>query len=171
MSALGVIYVGLPAIALDLAANADAYGMLAVLFVFVVVWTTDTFAYVCGRLDRRPQAVAIAVAAQDLGRHRRRRVRRCGGRRIRSSGAAAGRDGPDRRGRCRDSSSAAAQVGDLAESALKRAYNVESASQPFRGHGGFMDRMDGIVAAACVAALLAGSRSVLSPGYGLLFWS
>ena len=48
-----------------------------------------------------------------------------------------------------------AQGGDLAESALKRHFGRKDASDLIPGHGGFMDRMDGIVTASVAAALIA----------------
>jgi phosphatidate cytidylyltransferase len=48
-----------------------------------------------------------------------------------------------------------AQAGDLAESALKRHFNVKDAGALIPGHGGLMDRLDGFVAVAVVAALYA----------------
>ena len=39
------------------------------------------------------------------------------------------------------------QVGDICESALKRACNVKDSSHLLPGHGGFMDRFDGTVGA------------------------
>jgi phosphatidate cytidylyltransferase len=45
------------------------------------------------------------------------------------------------------------QVGDLLESGLKRAFRVKDASGILPGHGGMMDRVDGIVAALVAAAL------------------
>lgn len=46
-----------------------------------------------------------------------------------------------------------AQGGDLLESGVKRAFRVKDASGILPGHGGMMDRVDGIVAALMVAAL------------------
>jgi phosphatidate cytidylyltransferase len=45
------------------------------------------------------------------------------------------------------------QMGDLLESGLKRAFRVKDASGILPGHGGMMDRVDGIVAVLVVATV------------------
>ncbi|PWE34294.1 phosphatidate cytidylyltransferase [Maritimibacter sp. 55A14] len=49
----------------------------------------------------------------------------------------------------------AAQLGDVAESWIKRRAGVKDASNILPGHGGLMDRFDGLVGAALVLALYA----------------
>jgi phosphatidate cytidylyltransferase len=62
-----------------------------------------------------------------------------------------------------------AQVGDLAESALKRLFGFKDASGLIPGHGGFMDRMDSIVAVAVAAAVIAFAIDPHAPAAALLF--
>jgi len=50
------------------------------------------------------------------------------------------------------------QGGDLAESALKRHFGVKDSGRLLPGHGGALDRFDGLVAAVLVVALVAWWR-------------
>ena len=67
--------------------------------------------------------------------------------------------------------SVASQLGDLFESAVKRRFGVKDSSHIIPGHGGLMDRLDGFVAAAVLAAILGILRGGAGgAGTGLMVW-
>lgn len=165
LSALGVLYTGLPAVALLWLRGDEPWGFLAILFLFSVVVATDTLAYISGRLIGGPKlwpaispnktwagfiggitAAALAGAAFHWGLGNAPII-------LAITGLLLG---------------IVSQAGDLAESALKRSFGVKDASGLIPGHGGFMDRADGIVAAAVAAALYALYAGPEAPAAALL---
>jgi phosphatidate cytidylyltransferase len=166
LSALGVFYVGLPAIALLWMRGDEPYGFTAVLFIFAVVWGSDTAAYAAGRTIGGPKlwprvspnktwagfigALAAGAASGAI------------------FAALVGDADAVRLVLLGIGLAAVAQAGDLAESALKRLFHLKDASDLIPGHGGFMDRMDSLVAAATAAALLALLIDAHAPARALM---
>jgi phosphatidate cytidylyltransferase len=167
LSALGVFYVGLPAVSLLWLRLEAPYGLAAVLFIFAIVWSSDIAAFVAGRLIGGPKlwpsispnkTWAGLIGGVSAG-----------------AGAAAvvalflAEASPLRLALTGLGLSLIAQMGDLAESALKRLFGLKDASDLIPGHGGFMDRMDSIIAVAVAAALLALAVDAHAPARALLF--
>ena len=145
-----------------------AKGFVALMFVLLVVWVTDSGGYFAGRGIGGPKLwprvspkktwagaiggfaagliVAACFAALDLGRTSPLLL--LGG-----------------------MLSIVSQLGDLFESAVKRRFGVKDSSHVIPGHGGLLDRLDGFVAAIVVAAifgLLRGGADGV--GRGLMVW-
>ena len=167
MAALGALYAGLPAVALVWLRGSDMIGMLAVLFLLLAVWTTDTGAYFGGRQFGGPKlmprvspnktwsGLLCGIAAAGIVGLIFAMVANVGlnAGRMTIGGMVLG---------------LVAQAGDLFESALKREYGVKDASSLIPGHGGFMDRIDGLAAAAVVAAIFAMALNIHAPARALL---
>ena len=167
-TAFGVGYAGAVVVAPVALRHDPDYGLLAIVFLFCVVWVTDIMAYVVGRLLGGPKlaprlspnktwsgAVAGAVPRSSPASQWSR---------------AAGLDNGTIVALLSLGLSAASQSGDIFESRLKRRYGAKDASQLIPGHGGLMDRLDGFVAAALAAALLGALRAGGAPARGLLVW-
>jgi phosphatidate cytidylyltransferase len=164
----GLFYAGLSAISLAAIRGDDSLGLIAMLFVFVVVWATDILAYFVGRAIGGPKlAPRISPGKTWSGA---------------IGGTIAGVVGGYlvTMAHFQDvgfwtivvglSLSIASQVGDLFESFIKRRFGVKDSSNLIPGHGGVMDRVDGLVFACFAAFFLAvgfsaGARhSVVSMG-------
>jgi phosphatidate cytidylyltransferase len=160
--AAGVIYLGLPAIALVWLRNESPAGLGNVLFVLMVVWASDIGAYLAGRLIGGPRlaprispgktwsgAIGGLLAALVAGI---------------ATGAWLGAT-PLAAGAVAVPLALVSQAGDLLESAIKRWVGVKDSSRLIPGHGGLLDRLDGVLAAAPLAALI-----VLCLGQGEYLW-
>jgi phosphatidate cytidylyltransferase len=165
----GVLYASALAIAVVLLRADAAMGLLAIIFLFAVVWATDILAYFVGRAVGGPKlwpavspkktwsgaaggtvaAIMLGVAVVWLGG---------AGRLAPVAGVAL-------------VLSVISQFGDLMESAIKRRFGVKDASQLIPGHGGLMDRLDGFVTAVVAAAAFGVLRGGADgAARGLLAW-
>lgn len=144
----GVLYIGLPVLALVLLR--EQFGLLVTFWAMALVWACDIGAYFAGRLIGGPKlapaispnktwagfmggvAAALVFAAVLLPAGLSLAL-------VIATPLLA----------------AIAQGGDLFESHLKRVAGVKDSGNLLPGHGGLLDRLDGLVAVAPVAALLA----------------
>ena len=151
--ALGVLYVGFAL--WSLWQWRDVGGARAVYIILAVVWCSDVGAYVAGRVFGGPRlAPRISPGKTWSGAVGGLAAAIVGG--LAVSGTVTGRVAI-----IAAVLGVASQLGDLGESALKRAYNVKDSGRMLPGHGGLLDRLDGLLAAATVAGLfllVAGSR-------------
>lgn len=157
----GVVYAGASLASIGAIREGGQAGLFAMLFVFAVVWATDIMAYFIGRTIGGPKlapsispgktwsgAIGGAVCAVIAG------VGLClayGG--AASFGVAV---------LC-VVMSAFSQAGDLFESAIKRRCGVKDSSHIIPGHGGVMDRVDGLVAAAVFLFVVTSIAGLFSP--------
>jgi phosphatidate cytidylyltransferase len=161
MAALGGLYAGLPAVSLVWLRGYDPTGFLAVLFLLLAVWATDIGAYFAGRLIGGPKLmprvspnktwsglIVGVLAAGVVGAVFAMTQAGLSPVRMAIAGIVLG---------------LVAQAGDLMESALKREYGVKDASALIPGHGGVMDRIDGLVAAVVLAAIFALAVNIHEP--------
>ncbi len=169
VSVLGALYVGIPAISLICLRSSQPYGLTAVMFIFAVVWAGDIAAFLGGRQiggvklypsispNKTWAGLVSAVGASVL---------------VGIVFWSFLADAPLLYLlACAVGLGVVAQLGDLAESALKRLFRVKDSSDLIPGHGGFMDRMDGIVAAACVALAVGLMINSEAPARALLYGS
>ena len=147
--ASGILYVGLAFVALLwLRGWPGTNGRTAVLFVVLVVWASDIGAYVSGRWFRGPKlAPALSPAKTWSG---------AVGGLVAAMVVGAAVAGHATVGMASFAGLLAivCQAGDLLESAIKRHVGVKDSGRLIPGHGGLLDRLDGLLAAAPVAALV-----------------
>lgn len=145
----GFLYALLPALALLWIRERDVHGLYLLLWVFIVTWSTDIGAYFTGRaIGKRKLAPSISPGKTVEGL--------CGGVAAATLfggawvvamglGAALLAFAPI----C----AVAAQAGDLFESGMKRRARVKDSGSWLPGHGGVLDRLDGLVPVAVLTAL------------------
>lgn len=148
--ALGIFYVFVPVMALIFLRQQQPGGLLLAFWTLSLVWATDIGAYFAGRSIGGPKLAPRVspsktwaglgggvLAALILGFV----LHRFAGLPIQLAAASG-------------LLAVAAQLGDLLESAMKRRAGVKDSGSLLPGHGGVMDRLDGVVAAAPLAAAL-----------------
>lgn len=170
----GIFYAGLSGISLAAIRGDELTGFVSILFIFAVVWSTDILAYFIGRAIGGPKlapsispgktwsgaiggavAAVIGGGAVSMAYHGRISLLVLGLAFILS---------------------VFSQIGDLFESFVKRRFQVKDSSHLIPGHGGFMDRVDGLVFACFTVFLIAfvhaaatgdvpGSGGGLLPGF------
>ncbi len=163
----GAPYMALPAFALTALRAGPERGLTAVLFLFAVVWSADTAAYFAGRAIGGPKfAPRISPNKTWAG---------FGG--AVAGGAAAGLCVAVFAGLSLWALlllggflGGVEQLGDLFESAAKRRFGVKDSGGLIPGHGGVLDRVDGLAAAAVAALAVGWLHGGAQPAAGLLAW-
>ncbi|MBE9605072.1 phosphatidate cytidylyltransferase [Acetobacteraceae bacterium H6797] len=162
--AFGILYIGFAGLALIVLRHDSEAGRSNVVFLFCVVWASDIGAYLAGRLFGGPKlwpavspnktwsgAIGGVVSVILVGMLVSELLVPGSLPRAAAIAVLLG---------------IATQIGDLLESAMKRRFNVKDSSRLIPGHGGLLDRLDGLMIAAPVAALIAMWRGVGVP----LWW-
>jgi phosphatidate cytidylyltransferase len=156
----GIGYAGLTVISLAAIRGDTANGFAAMVFIFAVVWATDILAYFIGRAIGGPKlappispgktwsgAIGGAISAVIAGTLVHMIFFPLNGLWIPMIAFVL---------------SVFSQVGDLFESFIKRRFGVKDSSRLIPGHGGVMDRVDGLVFACFAAFLIALGDALVS---------
>ena len=166
-SFIGIPYVALPVLALSVLRADDALGLQAIVWCVALVWSADIMAYFAGRLIGGPKlAPKLSPKKTWAG----------------MAGAIAGAVIASLI--CSSvfnltywplafvaaQFAVLEQGGDIFESALKRHHGVKDSGDLIPGHGGILDRADGLLVVVCFAALLGYLRNPELPTAGLLLW-
>ncbi len=167
---VGMIYAGSLLVAVGALHGSADYGARSIIWLFAIVWGTDVFAYFGGRLIGGAKLwpkvspsktwsgtvtgvfagalLGVVAGTEGLGGPAQSLA-------LFALGAAA---------------AAVSQAGDIFESWVKRRFGVKDSSALIPGHGGFMDRLDGFIAASVFAALVGALHGRSSIAAGLFDW-
>jgi phosphatidate cytidylyltransferase len=148
--ALGAVVVGVPCVALVWLRLQPGDGRLVVFWVLAVVWATDIAAYAVGRTLGGPRLAPrispnktwAGLIGGALG------AALTGGAIAAAVGA-----GVAEAGIAGGVLALVAQAGDLGESLAKRRFGVKDTGALIPGHGGLLDRVDGLLTTLPVVAL------------------
>lgn len=169
-AASGMAYAGLFVLSIVSLRFSHPDGARALIWLFSLVWATDVFAYLGGRILGGPKlwprispsktwsGTMTGLAAAAL---------------IGSFAALRDRFAWDLVGPMLLLTLVTAivsQAGDAFESAIKRHFGVKDTSRLIPGHGGVMDRLDGFIAAAIFAYVFGMARGLESIALGLFAW-
>ena len=166
-SLLGVFYVGLPMIAFSLLRNDGGLGVWAVLWCFLIVWAADIAAYFAGRMIGGPKLAPLLSPKKTwagLG------GAICGAAIISVAYAWFLGFNAVNLAILAGFLALVEQAGDICESAMKRRYGVKDSGNFIPGHGGVLDRVDGLLAVVLVATIIGFAHQAAQPAEGLLRW-
>jgi phosphatidate cytidylyltransferase len=166
----GIVYAGLLLVSATALHGSAEYGARSIVWLFATVWGTDVFAYFGGHLIGGAKlwpkispsktwsgTLTGVLAGAFLGAVTG----------VYGLGDPAGTLPLFALGLA---AAAVSQGGDIFESWVKRRFGAKDSSGLIPGHGGFMDRLDGFIAAATFAAIVGAARGGASIAAGLFDW-
>jgi phosphatidate cytidylyltransferase len=161
-AAFGAIWVALPCVCLLWLAHDGPAGRVTLLWVLAVVWATDIGAYVVGRTFGGPRLAPRWSPRKTWAGLAGGTA--CAGLAGWATAAWLGISPALLLAAVSAGLAIVEQFGDLAESVAKRRFGVKDSSGLIPGHGGLLDRLDGLLAVIPVVALLTliGGRSLLA---------